>query len=123
MKHIHTYRHTNIWTSRAAVAAKNIFIRLPDVDQLGGLTKWTSGLDFIKYQNCYLLNFGWREEISLPQLVFDDDYDRKLNFEMIREAFEKNVKLWKWVHKNTNKDKIGIFLTQYQGFRPILSWF
>ena len=79
--------HTDILTF--GLLAKNIFIRLPDVDQLGGLTKWTSGLDFIKYQNCYLLNFGWREEISLPQLVFDDDYDRKLNFEMIREAFKK----------------------------------
>ena len=41
---------------------------LPDISQLGEISKWIAGGS--KIQNCYILNFGWPDEISLPQLKF-----------------------------------------------------
>ena len=42
---------------------------LPDISQLGEISKWIAGGS--KIQNCYILNFGWPDEISHPQIKFN----------------------------------------------------
>ena len=67
------------------------YLRLPDTGQLGGLTKLIGGADLIRKRNCYALNFGWSEELSVPQLVVNlDNDDQIFKAEMVRQSAHSN---------------------------------
>ena len=42
---------------------------------MNGITKWITGIDMINNQNCYIINFGWSEELSFPQLIVNPNID------------------------------------------------
>ena len=67
------------------------YLRLPEADQLGGLTKLIGGADLIRKRNCYALNFGWSEELSVPQLVVNLDNSNNVDhLEMVRQSAAAN---------------------------------
>ena len=53
------------------------------------MTKWITGLDLIRNQNCYLLNFGWSEELSLPQLRLVRGHENHF-YERVRSSAPSN---------------------------------
>ena len=61
--------------------------RLPEVEQLGGLTKYITGHDYVNDMNCYSISFGWPQELSVPQLVVED---KILNAEVLRQSAPSN---------------------------------
>ena len=56
----------------------------PDAAHLGGITKWVTGFNIIESQNCYILNFGWSEELSFPQLATNVEGDNMFDAEFLR---------------------------------------
>ena len=63
---------------------------MPDVEQLGGLTKHVTGHDYVNNMNCYSISFGWPQELSVPQLRVNLDNDKILNAEMVRQSTPAN---------------------------------
>ena len=48
---------------------------LHEVETMGQISKWILGFDVFKNQNCYILNFGWSLEISIPMFLFNENVD------------------------------------------------
>ena len=63
---------------------------MPEVEQLGGLTKHVTGIDFVNNMNCYSISFGWPQELSVPQLRVNLDNDKILNAAMVRQSSPSN---------------------------------
>ena len=63
---------------------------MPEVEQLGGLTKHITGHDYVNNMNCYSISFGWTQELSVPQLKVNLDNDQILNAEMVRQSAPSN---------------------------------
>ena len=63
---------------------------MPEVEELGGLTKHITGHDYVNNMNCYSISFGWPQELSVPQLYVNLDNDQILNAEMVRQSTPSN---------------------------------
>ena len=63
---------------------------MPEVEQLGGLTKHITGHDYVNNMNCYSISFGWPQELSVPQLRVNLDNDRIVNAAMVRQSAPSN---------------------------------
>ena len=64
---------------------------MPEVEQLGGLTKHITGHDYVNNMNCYSISFGWPQELSIPQLVVNlDNDDQIFKAEMVRHSAHSN---------------------------------
>ena len=58
---------------------------------MNGITKWITGIDMINNQNCYIINFGWSEELSFPQLIVNPDIDNIFKVtEIVRTSAPSN---------------------------------
>ena len=63
---------------------------MPEIEQLGGLTKHITGHDYVNNMNCYSISFGWPQELSVPQLYVNLDNDQILNAEIVRQSAPAN---------------------------------
>ena len=64
---------------------------MPEVKQLGGLTKHITGHDYVNNMNCYSISFGWPQELSIPQLVVNLDNNNNVDhLEMVRQSTPSN---------------------------------
>ena len=63
-----------------------------------------SGSEVTQYQNCFVLNFGWSEEISLPQLILSLEDDEALDISMnVRRNAPSNCQIVLIGSKNLKK--------------------
>ena len=64
---------------------------MPEVEQLGGLTKHVTGHDYVNNMNCYSISFGWPQELSVPQLRVNLDNNNNVeHLEMVRKGAPAN---------------------------------
>ena len=64
---------------------------MPEVEQLGGLTKHVTGHDYVNNMNCYSISFGWPQELSIPQLRVNLDNNNNFEqLEMVRQSAPAN---------------------------------
>ena len=64
---------------------------MPEVEQLGGLTKHVTGHDYVNNMNCYSISFGWPQELSVPQLRVNLDNNNNVeHLEMVRQSAPAN---------------------------------
>ena len=64
---------------------------MPEVEQLGGLTKHITGHDYVNNMNCYSISFGWPQELSVPQLRVNLDNNNNVeHLEMVRQSAPAN---------------------------------
>ena len=67
---------------------------MPEVEQLGGLTKHVTGHDYVNNMNCYSISFGWPQELSVPQLRVNLDNNNNVEHqEMVRQSAPSNCLL------------------------------
>ena len=65
-------------------------IRLPEYSNLGGLTRWLTGEDYINYKNCFAINFGWPQQLSMPQTETNIEDDEVFDAEIVRRNAPNN---------------------------------
>ena len=64
---------------------------MPEVEQLGGLTKHVTGHDYVNNMNCYSISFGWPQELSVPQLRVNLDNNNNVeHLKMVRQSAPSN---------------------------------
>ena len=64
---------------------------MPEVEQLGGLTKHVTSHGYVNNMNCYSISFGWPQELSISQLVVNLDNNNNVDhLDMVRQSAPAN---------------------------------